>query len=430
MGSSPLNEEKVRYEVASGHRRVRRKERAPQSYNDNMHKSNTLLRTRSWPRRKAKKTGPRRGEGVSSWSLRGGLPQRHSNDRSNLLGGRHDMSTAVELARGGYGCVYRVFDEITKKHVALKLQIGQVMHANFVREVRVLAYLRQFRNSNIVWLIGHFQYKQETLIRYYLTMELLSTDLHRTMYAGSQFTIKTTRRIAKQICDALAFLRQVEVVHCDLKPGNILLCRAGWTWIKISDFRLSYMPAVHHKPKVVQTLGYRAPEVMLSQRRSYAIDMWSFGVILTQMYTHSLPFRGWTELHSIRQMVAVLGMPSNDLLRSFGSAERHFTLNKDGNYELVDVLDEALENPKNLEELIVQGGEQQDVNNELTEKRRQLCDLVRRIFVFDDIHRLTPDQALQHDFFSQYEDELQHLNVPIERCVEECYWIETSMHWI
>jgi len=97
-----------------------------------------------------------------------------------------------------------------------------------------------------------------------------------------------------QILKALKYMKSYEIVHCDLKPENILLWKANKPHIKIIDFGSSCF----EKEKVytyIQSRYYRAPEVILGISYTTAIDMWSVGCIIYELFTGFPLFAGENE---------------------------------------------------------------------------------------------------------------------------------------
>lgn len=91
------------------------------------------------------------------------------------------------------------------------------------------------------------------------------------------------RSIAAQLLQSLLFLRQHFIIHCDLKPENVLLKQKDGTKIKLIDFGSSCFT----NEKVytyIQSRFYRAPEIMLAIPYTSAIDIWSLGCILAELY--------------------------------------------------------------------------------------------------------------------------------------------------
>ena len=111
-------------------------------------------------------------------------------------------------------------------------------------------------------------------------------------------------------------LRENYIVHCDLKPENILLVNRSKPNLKLIDFGSSCF----EKEKIytyIQSRFYRAPEVMLGIPYTTAIDMWSFGCILAELFTGFPIFPGETEVGQMGLIMEVIGVPPIDLLKVF-----------------------------------------------------------------------------------------------------------------
>jgi len=90
------------------------------------------------------------------------------------------------------------------------------------------------------------------------------------------------------------FLERARIIHCDLKPENILLKQANKSGIKIVDFGSScFEDEIIYT--YIQSRFYRAPEIILGLRYTIAIDMWSFGCIMAELYMGYPIFPGENE---------------------------------------------------------------------------------------------------------------------------------------
>ena len=92
------------------------------------------------------------------------------------------------------------------------------------------------------------------------------------------------RHFAVQILVSLQFLHSLNIIHCDLKPENILLKQPNRSAVKVIDFGSSCLED-ERLYTYIQSRFYRAPEVILGLPYSTAIDMWSLGCILAELYT-------------------------------------------------------------------------------------------------------------------------------------------------
>jgi len=116
-----------------------------------------------------------------------------------------------------------------------------------------------------------------------------------------------------QILETLRMLRQHSIIHCDLKPENILLVQPKKSEIKLIDFGSSCF--AHEKIYTyIQSRFYRAPEIMLGVSYTPAIDMWSLGCILAELYTGFPIFPGETEPEQMALIMEVNGHPPKDLV--------------------------------------------------------------------------------------------------------------------
>jgi serine/threonine protein kinase len=90
------------------------------------------------------------------------------------------------------------------------------------------------------------------------------------------------RIFAVQILNSLAFLQQERIIHCDIKPENIVMRSWGKSRVKLIDFGSSCFSG-QQMFEYLQSRYYRAPEIMLRKPYSYEIDMWSFGCLLIEL---------------------------------------------------------------------------------------------------------------------------------------------------
>ena len=98
---------------------------------------------------------------------------------------------------------------------------------------------------------------------------------------------------ATQLLVSINFLHSLGIMHCDLKPQNILLKQEDQLDIKVIDFGSSCFQQ-HQQYVITGSLGYAAPEIILEDfPYSTAIDMWSLGCTLAELYIGHPLFTGW-----------------------------------------------------------------------------------------------------------------------------------------
>jgi serine/threonine protein kinase len=117
------------------------------------------------------------------------------------------------------------------------------------------------------------------------------------------------------ISKGLKVLKEKNIIHCDLKPGNILY-DAKSDLFKICDFGIScFDNKKKHYP--VQTMYYRAPEVIFRKPYSFSIDIWSFGCIIYEILYSNILFQYLQEEECFLGMMIRLGLPPKTLYQDF-----------------------------------------------------------------------------------------------------------------
>ena len=213
--------------------------------------------------------------------------------------------------------------------------------------------------------------------------------------------------MAYQLLCALEFfaLPDVDIIHCDLKPENILLKKPHQSAIKIIDFGNS----CHSQEQVytyIQSRFYRAPEILLGLDNSQAIDMWSVGCILMELHTGRPLFPGQDACDLMRHFIEFNGLPPPSMTDRSCWTDQYFE--KQANGEMIlrshpDVtqlprtgLRERIERSKNTKRWVNNPGHSE-------EHYDRFIDLVQKMLVYDPRQRITPEEALNHPFFTSEE---------------------------
>jgi serine/threonine protein kinase len=187
------------------------------------------------------------------------------------------------LGEGTYGVVFKARDTQTGDIVALKkikLELeDEGVPSTALREISVLKTLR---HPNIVRLLD----VEHGENRLYLAFEYVDQDLkkHLDKTRKNPLDQRLVCSFVRQLLVGIDYCHSHGVIHRDLKPGNILIDKAGN--LKIADFGLARAFAVPIKAYTheVITLWYRAPEILLGAKQySLGVDMWSVGCIFAEM---------------------------------------------------------------------------------------------------------------------------------------------------
>jgi dual specificity tyrosine-phosphorylation-regulated kinase 2/3/4 len=165
--------------------------------------------------------------------------------------------------------------------------------------------------NNIIRIKDYCMFRKHLIISFELFSINLYEFIRNNNFEGVSLSL--IRRFAIQILQALKYLREESLIHCDLKPENILLKSPDKSGIKVIDFGSSCF-AHERIYTYIQSRFYRAPEIILGIPYTTAIDMWSFGCILTELFTGVPLFPGESEQEQLSLIMEVIGLPSRDIL--------------------------------------------------------------------------------------------------------------------
>ncbi len=199
-----------------------------------------------------------------------------------------------ELGKGGMGKVYRALDKKLNEEVALKLIKPEIAsdRETLERFQNELKLARKIRHSNVG---GMYELLEDKGL-HYITMEYVSgEDLKSFIHRSGQLASGTTIRIAKQICEGLSEAHKLGVVHRDLKSNNIMIDKEGN--VRIMDFGIARSleaKGITGAGVMIGTPEYMSPEQVEGKEVDQRSDIYSLGVILYEMATGRLPFKGDT----------------------------------------------------------------------------------------------------------------------------------------
>ncbi|XP_022742355.1 uncharacterized protein LOC111293724 isoform X3 [Durio zibethinus] len=232
------------------------------------------------------------------------------------------------LGHGTFGQVAKCWVPATSCFVALKIIKNQpAYYQQALVEVSILTTLNKKYDPedkhHIVRIYDYFVYQHHLCICF----ELLDTNLYELIkinhFRGLSLSI--VQLFSKQILRGLALLKDAAIIHCDLKPENILLCTSVKpAEIKIIDFGSACMEdrTVY---SYIQSRYYRSPEVLLGYQYTTAIDMWSFGCIVAELFLGLPLFPGASEFDILRRMIEILGeQPPDYVLKEAKNTTKFF----------------------------------------------------------------------------------------------------------
>jgi nemo like kinase len=218
--------------------------------------------------------------------------------------------------------------------------------------------------------------------------DLMETDLHRIIASGQVLCKSHIQLFIYQILRGLKYLHSTKIVHCDIKPGNILVnsnCR-----LKIGDFGLacsetatdSSLTTASETRTACGTLSYVAPELLLGVPAiSSAADMWSTGCLLVEMLTRRVLFQAASTTQQLDLMLEVTGNPRGiEDFRDAAPAQRHYLMQK-----------MSSRNCMSMKPLL---------DSMLHTVDHTVKHLLTRLLLFSPRQRLTASQALSHAYVS------------------------------
>ncbi|KAI5624336.1 homeodomain-interacting protein kinase 3, partial [Silurus asotus] len=231
------------------------------------------------------------------------------------------------LGRGTFGQVVKCWKRGTSEVVAVKILKN---HPSYARqgqiEVGILARLsgENAEEHNLVRAFECFQHRNHTC----LVFEMLEQNLYDFLKQNkfSPLPLKIIRPILQQVATALRKLKAMGLIHADLKPENIMLVdpvRQPYR-VKVIDFG-----SASHVSKAVcstylQSRYYRAPEIILGLPFGEAIDMWSLGCVIAELFLGWPLYPGALEYDQIRYISQTQGLPSDNLLNLGTKTSRFF----------------------------------------------------------------------------------------------------------
>ncbi|ODV94505.1 hypothetical protein PACTADRAFT_51327 [Pachysolen tannophilus NRRL Y-2460] len=220
------------------------------------------------------------------------------------------------LGNGAFGGVIACRDYKDGKVVAMKIVKNEMtcslQAVNEVKILKKIAISSHHTDIPMIRYFNHFHFRGHMCISTeYLPINLFQV-LELAHFKG--FEISIVANFAKQLLTSLEFLHEnLQLVHCDLKPENIMLTSLDSFNIKLIDFGSScHVNEVSYS--YIQSRFYRAPEVLLGGWYSEKIDIWSLGVILVELFTGSPVFPCKTENELMQMMVELIGAPNENYI--------------------------------------------------------------------------------------------------------------------
>jgi cell division cycle 2-like protein len=297
-----------------------------------------------------------------------------------LAGSRsiNEFEKIAEIGDGTYGVVFKARDMSTGNIYALKkVKMEQEREGFPMTSLREVKLLMQCKHPHIVNV-------QEIVVGrsiddIFIVMEYCENDLKALMHDNKSplFTLSETKCLMQQMLGAMEYLHENWIIHRDIKTSNLLLNNQGM--LKLADFGLAREYTQPSKPMtpVVVTLWYRAPELLLGEKKyGPAIDMWAVGCVMAELLTNEPLFPGTTEFKQLDLMFQTLGTASERIWPGMLELEHARKWN-------------FVNQPY----------------NRLKQKFPRLSDhgfdLLNRLLTYDPAKRISATEALKHKWFEE-----------------------------
>jgi dual specificity tyrosine-phosphorylation-regulated kinase 2/3/4 len=288
------------------------------------------------------------------------------------------------IGKGSYGVVCECFDHKKKEPVAVKvLKNKKHFYQQGTIEISILKSIKDNDPDDqncLIKLKFYFIFRKHICLVFPVLGMSLYDYIANNKYEGC--SLKQTKEYTKQILTSLVTLSSLSIIHCDLKPENLLFSRNSFSQLKLIDFGSScfFHEKVH---SYIQSRFYRAPEIALGISYSSSIDIWSLGCIICEMFTGEVLFPADSESDLIALMIELLGTPPSHLVEK---ASKKFEFLADEEKGKVLVL-------KN-------GKEIRPKSKKIVSNDYLMLDLIFKCLDWDPEKRIKPEDAILHPWLN------------------------------
>ncbi|URD73040.1 hypothetical protein MUK42_07821 [Musa troglodytarum] len=322
-----------------------------------------------------------------------------------VLDGRYEVVAAH--GKGVFSTVVRARDLKAGKgdpeEVAIKMiRNNETMYKAGQDELVILKKLAGADpedKRHCVRFLSSFKYRNHLC----LVFESLHMNLREVLKKfGRNIGLKLTavRAYAKQLFIALKHLRNCGILHCDIKPDNMLVNEAK-NVLKLCDFGNAMFAGKNEITPYLVSRFYRAPEIILGLPYDHPMDVWSVGCCLYELYTGKVLFPSPSNNDMLRLHMELKGPFPKKMLRKGAFTDHHF--DQDLNFHATE---EDPVTKKPVKRLLINikpkdiGALMSGFSDEDPKMLSNFKDLLDRIFVLDPEKRMTVSQALGHPFIT------------------------------
>jgi cyclin-dependent kinase 8/11 len=334
------------------------------------------------------------------------------------------------ISSGTYGRVYKAEGKNGRTgEFAIKKfkpdKEGEVQYTGISQSaIREMALCTELSHPNVVHTVEIILEEKCIFIVFeYAEHDLLQIIHHHNQPQRQAIPARTIKSILYQLLQGLVYLHRNWVMHRDLKPANIMVTSAGK--VKIGDLglaRLFYKPlhSLFTGDKVVVTIWYRAPELLLGSRHyTPAVDLWAVGCIFAELLSLRPIFKGEEakmdskktvpfQRNQMQKIVEIMGMPSKDRWPLLAAMPEY------GQLSSLAAGNPRFHRPQGLENWYASclKNNQYPPGTSPDTPGAEGLSLLQQLLEYDPQKRLTAEKALQHPYFSLH-------GKPTDNCFEE-----------
>ncbi len=215
---------------------------------------------------------------------------------NSLIEGRYQQGKLI--GGGAMGNVYIGTDTLSGETVAIKELRAEISTPELVeRFLREGEALRRLNHPNIVKVLATANAEKQ----HFIVMEYVEGGSLADLLAKEpRLPVERVVEIGLELSDALSRAHHLNILHRDLKPGNILMAADGTP--RLTDFglaRVGWLPGVTESGSILGTIHYLSPEALENRAIDEHSDIWSFGIVLFEMFSGRRPFEGGTPFEVI-----------------------------------------------------------------------------------------------------------------------------------
>ncbi|EHB18341.1 Homeodomain-interacting protein kinase 4 [Heterocephalus glaber] len=330
------------------------------------------------------------------------------------------------LGKGTFGEVAKGWRRSTGEMVAIKILKNDVYRSRIIKnELKLLRCMRGLdpEEAHVIRFLEFFHDD----FKFYLVFELLEQNLFEFQKENNfaPLPARHIRTVTLQVLRALARLKELAIIHADLKPENIMLVdqtRCPFR-VKVIDFgSASIFSEVRYvKEPYIQSRFYRAPEILLGLPFCEKVDVWSLGCIMAELHLGWPLYPGNNEYDQVRYICETQGLPKPHLLHAARKAHRFFKRNPHPDAanpwqlkSLADYLAETKVHPLERRKYMLKSLDQIETVNcgraagrlsfpdhealaELGDLK-SMVELIKRMLTWESHERISPSAALRHPF--------------------------------